>query len=51
MPSVIKLAILSSKKYYGKLYASSWRNQAQAQIPVTLCEIPKNYLQGEDNNA
>ncbi|WP_114490492.1 hypothetical protein [Halanaerobium sp. ST460_2HS_T2] len=39
MPSVIKLAILSSKKYYGKLYASSWRNQARAQIPVTLYEI------------
>jgi hypothetical protein len=39
MPSVIKLAILSSKKYYGKLYASSWRNQARAQIPVPLYDI------------
>jgi len=45
MPSVIKLAILSSKKYYDKLYASSWRNQAQAQIPVTLYEIITEHRQ------
>jgi hypothetical protein len=39
MPSVIKLAILGSKKYESKLYASSWQKQARAQIPVTLYEI------------
>jgi len=51
MPSVIKLAIKPITDMKKQALCQFLRKQARAQIPVTLCEIPKNYLQGEDNNA